>query len=115
MATEFDTETAAPNKPAAKPAEQPRAPMSAKPAVNNRYLDRRGLDDVDHQILSHRAHLEALDSQILSLDNTIALEQHKFRESKTSLHHSQIARERLLHLREAMLNFVMELEVRGEE
>jgi hypothetical protein len=85
--------------------------VAQKQAVENRYVDINGRDEFDHRILSHRADLETLDTQINNLDRTIELEQQKLRESKTALETSYHARARLLHLRSAMLEFVLALEL----
>ncbi len=81
----------------------------------NRYVDINGRDEFDHRILSHRADIETLDTQINNLDRTIELEQQKLRDSKAALESSYHARARLLHLRSAMLDFVLELELRDSE
>lgn len=88
------------------------APAKPVAPTGNRYVDLNGRDDFDHQILTHRADLESLETQISNLDRTIELEQQKLRDSKAALESSYHARARLLHLRSAMLHFVLELESR---
>jgi len=115
MATELDNKAAAAALNAnASPdfLRQNRAP--AKDLGTTRYVDMHGRDEFDHNIMSHRTQLEMLHTQITNLDQTIELEQQKLRESKAALEASYHARARLLHLREAMLHFVLELE-RGDQ
>lgn len=119
-----ETDTKPDNKPAAAAAAAPannsapeflRVNIATSTPSDDRYLDLHGRDEVDHHIMSHRAQLEALNTQITNLDSTIALEQQKLRDSKSALEASHHARTRLLHLRSAMLHFVMELEARQAE
>lgn len=86
-------------RPAARPAPAP-----------SQFVDADGLDQFDHQMMRHRAELESLDNQIANLDVTIDLEQQKLRESKASLDRAYHARVRLMHLRNAMVHFVQELQ-----
>jgi hypothetical protein len=87
--------------------------VRTKPSTTQgRYVDIHGRDEFDHHIMSHRAELEALDTQISNLNQTIELEQQKLRETKAALESSFHMRARLLHLRAAMLHFVLELESR---
>jgi len=92
-----------------------RAPAAVGPTAPARYVDSTGQDEYDHQVKSHRAELDALDLQITNLDRTIELEQEKLRQGKMALDSSYRTRARLLHLRSAMLNFVLELEARSTD
>jgi hypothetical protein len=62
-----------------------------------------------------REEIDTIDTQLANLERTIELEQQKLRESKAALDSSYHSRARLLHLRNAMLHFVMELESREDE
>jgi len=62
-----------------------------------------------------RVEVDALDTQISNLDRAIQLEQQKLHESKATLEASYHARSRLMHLRNAMLHFVLELETREDD
>lgn len=93
-----------------------RVPAQTTPAPTPaRFADAPGQDEYEHQVRSHRAELDALDLQITNLDRTIELEQEKVRQGKLALDNSYRTRARLLHLRSAMLNFVLELEARNTD
>lgn len=117
MATESETRSNPASAPLNPSPDFLRLHGAAAPATTtqSRYVDLNGRDEYDHHIISHRADLDSLDNQIINLDRTIELEQNKLRDSKASLENSYRARARLLHLRSAMLNFVLELEAREME
>lgn len=69
-------------------------------------------DPLEQHVASRRTELETLDTQIASLDRTIELEQQKLIDSREALQSSYHSRARLLQLREAMLQFVLDLESR---
>ena len=112
MSTETENRT---NAESSSQHASPETRMSTTTNTPNRYVDINGRDEFDHRILSHRADIETLDTQINNLDRTIELEQQKLRDSKAALESSYHARARLLHLRSAMLDFVLELELRDSE
>lgn len=89
-----------------------RTAAAAQPA---RYSDQSEPNEYDRTVKNHRAELDALDVEIGKLDRSIAQEQDRIRQSKSTLDNSYRLRTRLLHLRSAMLNFVFDLEMRQGE
>lgn len=93
-------------------AEHSRPVVPIRQSPENRYRDTGGQDALDKTMQTHRLELEALHLQLTNIDRTIEVEQQRLREMKASLESSYHAKARLLHLRGAMLQFVLELESR---
>ncbi len=98
----------APRPAAAAPDFEAPAPTSV--AAVNRYHEQHGLDEFDHQMRRHRADLQSIEAQIAKLDEGIDLEQKRLRELRASLDTKYHARARLMHVREAMVHFVQNLQ-----
>jgi hypothetical protein len=83
---------------------KPAVEAATKPA-------RRPVRDLfSEELASRRRQLEELDEEIRKLNQAIAREQENVRGNEAALEGSNHARARLLHLRSAMLAFVLELE-----
>jgi hypothetical protein len=100
----------------AQPAAARPAPVAAEfepvaPSVGSvhRYHE-HGLDEFDHQMRRHRADLQSIEAQIAKLDEGIDMEQKRLRELRSSLDAKYHARARLMHVREAMVHFVQNLQ-----
>lgn len=72
-------------------------------------------DELAQEAMNHRHHLETLDTKIANLDRTIEIEQERLSEAKAALESSYQSRSKLIHLRTAMLQFVLDLESRRME
>lgn len=102
-----ETQVSKPDAPADN-----RFSVPTRQAPESRYRDASGHDPLDKIMQAHRLELESLHNQINNVDRTIEVEQQRLRDIKASLDSSYQAKARLLHLRGAMLNFVLELESR---
>jgi hypothetical protein len=84
-------------------------------ATTNPFFDQNGLDEFDYQMMLHREQLQSIENQIANIDVSIGLEQQKLRDAKAALDQSYRTRTRLLHLRTAMVKFVMDLQSQSTE
>lgn len=73
------------------------------------------VDELAREAMNHRSQLETLDTKIANLDRTIEIEQERLAEAKVALESSYQSRSKLIHLRTAMLQFVLDLESRRME
>lgn len=73
------------------------------------------IDELSQEAMNHRNQLETLDTKIANLDRTIEIEQERLAEAKAALESSYQSRSKLIHLRTAMLQFVLDLESRRME
>lgn len=78
----------------------------------NRTYDHRIYDELDHQLKRHRADLQALDSQLLKLDEAIDNDQKRLQEYRLMLEEKYRARTRLVAVRSAMARFVEGLQAK---
>ena len=92
----------------ARPADSAAASRPQRPAPQP------AVDSLDAHRRASRMEIDALDTRISNLDRTIELEQQRLKESKEAVERSYHTRARLMHLRSAMLQFVMELESRND-
>lgn len=85
----------------------------SRQSVENRYRDGGGHDVKTMQ--SRPFELQTLHTQLTNIDSTIEAENQRLKKIKTSLDTSDHAKTPLLHLRSAMLRFVVDLETRGSD
>lgn len=86
------------------------APSAAKHAY-----EAQGHDELQHQMNRHRADIESIEAQLAKLDEAINVEQAKLRDTRASLDQKYHARARLMHVREAMVQFVQVLEAQDAD
>lgn len=75
----------------------------------------QGHDELQHQMNRHRADIESIEAQLAKLDEAINVEQVKLRDTRASLDQKYSARARLMHVREAMVQFVQVLEAQDAD
>ena len=75
----------------------------------------QGHDELQHQMNRHRADIESIEAQLAKLDEAINVEQAKLRDTRASLDQKYHARARLMHVREAMVQFVQVLEAQDAD
>ena len=109
MVTITENNTTGPEGDTAGAEQQQTRQQTAQPHAA---MEQQISDRFEQHKLSRRAELESIDTQISSLGRSIELEQQKIRDGKAALKASYEARTRLMHLRSAMLGFVLELESR---
>ena len=90
--------------------------VSGQPAgAAKRPYEAQGHDELEHQMNRHRADIESIEAQLAKLDEAINVEQAKLRDTRTSLDQKYHARARLMHVREAMVQFVQVLEAQDAD
>lgn len=80
-----------------------------------RPYEAQGHDELEHQMNRHRADIESIEAQLAKLDEAINVEQAKLRDTRASLDQKYHARARLMHVREAMVQFVQVLEAQDAD
>lgn len=80
-----------------------------------RAFEPQGHDELQHQMNRHRADIESIEAQLAKLDEAINVEQAKLRDTRASLDQKYSSRARLMHVREAMVQFVQVLEAQDAD
>ncbi len=83
--------------------------------ASRRQYEGQGHDELEHQMNRHRADIESIESQLAKLDEAINVEQAKLRDIRASLDQKYHSRARLMHVREAMVQFVQVLEAQDAD
>ena len=83
--------------------------------ATKRPFEGQGHDELEHQMNRHRADIESIEAQLAKLDEAINVEQAKLRDTRVSLDQKYNARARLMHVREAMVQFVQVLEAQDAD
>lgn len=78
----------------------------------SRSFDHRAYDELDHQLKRHRSDLQALDNQLMKLDEAIDNDQKRVQEYRMMLEEKYRARTRLVAVRNAMVRFVEGLQAK---
>lgn len=89
--------------------------VAGQPSGGARAFSGNGHDELDHQMNRHRADIESIEAQLAKLDEAINVEQAKLRDTRASLDQKYHARARLMHVREAMVQFVQVLEAQDAD
>lgn len=84
-------------------------------SAGKRAYEPQGHDELEHQMSRHRADIESIEAQLAKLDEAINVEQAKLRDTRASLDQKYHTRARLMHVREAMIQFVQVLEAQDAE
>ncbi|UJQ93231.1 hypothetical protein [Mariluticola halotolerans] len=89
--------------------------VAGQPASATKRPETQGHDELEHQMSRHRADIESIEAQLAKLDEAINVEQAKLRDTRLSLDQKYHARARLMHVREAMVQFVQVLEAQDAD
>lgn len=84
-------------------------------ATTARAQEAHAHDELQHQMNRHRADIESIEAQLAKLDEAINVEQAKLRDTRASLDQKYSSRARLMHVREAMVQFVQVLEAQDAD